>query len=39
GRFESLADGVRRAEQTIDSGAATAALAGFVELSTELAPR
>jgi anthranilate phosphoribosyltransferase len=39
GRAESLEAGVRAAEQAIDSGAARAAMAGFVEQTRELAPR
>jgi anthranilate phosphoribosyltransferase len=38
GRAESLAAGVRLAEEAIDSGAAAAALARFVERTRELAP-
>jgi anthranilate phosphoribosyltransferase len=39
GRADTLADGVRVAEQAIDSGAATAALDRFVAKTQELAPR
>jgi anthranilate phosphoribosyltransferase len=38
GRADSLAAGARRAEEAIDSGAAAAALAAFVERTVELAP-
>jgi anthranilate phosphoribosyltransferase len=39
GRAETLADGVRRAEEAVDSGAAAAALDGLVRLTAKLAPR
>ena len=38
GRAESLADGARDAEESIDSGAARGALEAFVERTLELAP-
>ena len=39
GRAESLADGVKLAQQAIDTGAAAAKLEAFVSLTEQLAPQ